>query len=128
MATALARAGVSPAEIDVVSGCATGTDLDLAEAAALRRVFPPAATVIAPKSVTGESEAASGLVNVAIPLLAGRLRSILLPTFGVGGPEPSGGVLDPGAWAAVSPARYALATSASFGASFGAAVIEMCGS
>jgi 3-oxoacyl-[acyl-carrier-protein] synthase II len=128
MRTALDRAGVSPADIGVVSGCATGTDLDLAEAAALRRIFPPAATVIAPKSVTGESEAASGLVNVAIPLLASRLRSIRMPTFGVGEPEPPGGGLDPGAWAPVGPARYALATSASFGASFGAAVIEMCGS
>jgi act minimal PKS chain-length factor (CLF/KS beta) len=69
---ALADAGVSAAEIDVVFADATGTPAaDLAEAAAISAVFGPRAVpVTAPKTLTGRLYGGGAALDVATALLA----------------------------------------------------------
>lgn len=76
---ALADAGVSEGEIDIVFADAAGVpELDRAEAAALREVFGPyGVPVTAPKAGTGRLYSGAGALDVATALLA--LRAGLIP-------------------------------------------------
>ncbi|RLV10324.1 3-oxoacyl-ACP synthase [Streptomyces griseocarneus] len=71
MRAALTNAGLGPADIDHVNAHATATPAgDLAEARALRRLFPDGAPpVTAPKSVIGHSLGAAGAVESALTVL-----------------------------------------------------------
>ncbi|MEU8028828.1 ketosynthase chain-length factor [Streptomyces sp. NPDC049099] len=82
--TALADAGLAPADIDVVFADGAGVpDLDRAEAEALAEVFGPnAVPVTAPKSLTGRLLAGGAALDAATALLA--LRDGVIPhTAGV---------------------------------------------
>ncbi|MFF2041424.1 beta-ketoacyl synthase N-terminal-like domain-containing protein [Kitasatospora sp. NPDC058170] len=88
---ALARAGVTPAEIGYVNANGTGSPLaDRAEASALRRVFGPHAErlpVSSSKSVHGHALEASALLELAVTIAA--LRDGRLPVnAGWLGPDP----------------------------------------
>jgi len=114
---ALRRASLPGDEVGLVAGSATGTDLDVCEEAALAAVFPAGTPVVAMKALTGECEAASGLMNVAAPLLLSDSRQAGLPAFPLG--SLGGDVVF-----AADPAHHAVATSASFGGTYGAVVLE----
>jgi minimal PKS chain-length factor (CLF/KS beta) len=77
--TAIADAGLTPADIDVVFADAAGVpDLDRAEAEALAEVFGPhAVPVTAPKSMTGRLLAGGAALDAATALLA--LRDGVIP-------------------------------------------------
>ncbi|WP_328549780.1 ketosynthase chain-length factor [Streptomyces sp. NBC_00366] len=77
--TAVADAGLTPADIDVVFADAAGVpDLDRAEAEALAAVFGPRAVpVTAPKSMTGRLLAGGAALDAATALLA--LRDGVIP-------------------------------------------------
>jgi 3-oxoacyl-[acyl-carrier-protein] synthase II len=79
--SALARAGVEPAEVGYVNANATGSPLaDRAEASALRRVFgahTDRLPVSSSKSVHGHALEASALLELAVTV--GALNSGLLP-------------------------------------------------
>ncbi|MGP4003261.1 ketosynthase chain-length factor [Streptomyces sp. 8N706] len=81
---ALADAGASAEEIDVVFADAAGTrELDRAEAAALAAVFGPRAVpVTAPKTMTGRLYSGAASLDVAAALLAMR-DSMVPPTLHV---------------------------------------------
>ena len=127
MRQALDRAGLLPNEIDYVSAHGTGTLLnDVAEAAAVARVFERRVPVTATKSLTGHTLGSAGLTALvlaveslrrqAIPatlrvapaddglavdvidrLAPGRLRHVLVNAFGFGGSNASVVVSQPGA-------------------------------
>ncbi|WP_116102181.1 ketosynthase chain-length factor [Amycolatopsis thermalba] len=80
---ALADAGATPADVDVVFADAAGTPADdLAEAAAISAVFGPRAVpVTAPKTLTGRLYAGGAALDVATALLSLR-DGIVPPTFG----------------------------------------------
>jgi act minimal PKS chain-length factor (CLF/KS beta) len=71
-ALALAAAGMSPADIDVVFADAAGQpDLDAAEAALIDRMFGPGSVpVTVPKTMTGRLYAGGGSLDLAAALLA----------------------------------------------------------
>ncbi|MEU4117721.1 ketosynthase chain-length factor [Kitasatospora sp. NPDC028055] len=87
---ALADAGVTPADVDVVFADAAGvTELDRAEAAAITGVFGPRAVpVTAPKTMTGRLYAGSPAIDVATALLSLR-HGIIPPMINVTDPVPS---------------------------------------
>jgi len=114
---ALARGEVSAADVGAAIGSAAGTDLDTCESAALSAVLPAGTPVVVMKAITGECEAASGLINVAAPLLLDSEQTVSLPAFRVSDPGPAASRIS-------SPVRRALATSASFGSTYGAVAIE----
>jgi 3-oxoacyl-[acyl-carrier-protein] synthase II len=114
---ALRRAALTGDDVPLVVGSATGTDLDVCEEAALAAVFAVRTPVVVMKTLTGECEAASGLANVAAPLLLSDSRRTGLPAFSLGG-------LGRDAMLASDAPRYAVATSASFGGTYGAVVLE----
>ena len=74
MSLALERAGVAPAEIDLIFADAAGTpDGDIAECLAIKQVFGEYASrvpVTAPKSMTGRLYSGGGALDVATALLA----------------------------------------------------------
>ncbi|HEX6470708.1 MAG TPA: beta-ketoacyl-[acyl-carrier-protein] synthase family protein [Streptosporangiaceae bacterium] len=113
----LERAALTGADVSLVAGSGTGTDLDAAEHAAFDAVFPAALPVVAVKLLTGECEAASGLLNVAAPLLLEPEGNPALPAIRLDG--QAGEI----SRVSAAPPR-AIATSASFGGTFGAALIE----
>jgi 3-oxoacyl-[acyl-carrier-protein] synthase II len=114
---ALDRASLHGTEISMIAGSAAGTDLDICENAAFNAVFPEGAPVAAMKTLTGECEAASGLLNVATPLLLENEKSIGIPAFRLGGHHSETEPI-------FAPSRHTVATSASFGSTFGAVVVE----
>jgi 3-oxoacyl-[acyl-carrier-protein] synthase II len=67
---ALKRAETDPADVDYCASWASGHPHDVAEARALASVFGTNTLVSAPKSLTGDCEAASGAVNVVACALA----------------------------------------------------------
>ncbi|NUR93169.1 MAG: ketosynthase chain-length factor, partial [Nonomuraea sp.] len=81
---ALARAGVSPGDVDVVFADAAGTpDLDRAEAEAITAIFGPhGVPVTAPKTMTGRLFAAGGALDLVDALLSIR-DGVLPPTVNV---------------------------------------------
>jgi act minimal PKS chain-length factor (CLF/KS beta) len=80
---ALADAGASPGEVDVVfADAADLPELDRIEAAAIAAVFGPhGVPVTAPKSLTGRLYSGAGPVDVATALLAIR-DGVIPPTCG----------------------------------------------
>jgi 3-oxoacyl-[acyl-carrier-protein] synthase II len=69
--TALADAGLAPADIRHVNAHGTATPLgDAVEAAVLRRVFPASPPVTASKGVTGHALGAAGAIEAAATVLA----------------------------------------------------------
>ncbi|MEV0637547.1 ketosynthase chain-length factor [Streptomyces sp. NPDC050619] len=86
---ALADAGVSPADVDVVFADAYGVPaLDRAEAEAISAVFGPCGVpVTAPKSMTGRLYAGAGALDVVAALLSVR-DGIIPPTANVTEPAP----------------------------------------
>ncbi|GHH51188.1 ketosynthase chain-length factor [Streptomyces candidus] len=86
---ALADAGVTPGDIDVVFADAAGTPaLDRAESAALVALFGPRAVpVTAPKTMTGRLLAGGAALDAATALLALR-DGVIPPTAHVTGPAP----------------------------------------
>ncbi|MCH0540298.1 ketosynthase chain-length factor [Streptomyces sp. MUM 203J] len=83
-AAALADAGLTPGDIDVVFADGAGIpDLDAAEADAIRELFGPLAVpVTAPKALTGRLYGGGGPLDVATALLAIR-DGVIPPTPGV---------------------------------------------
>jgi act minimal PKS chain-length factor (CLF/KS beta) len=81
---ALADAGLSAADIDVVFADAAGQpDLDALEAATLRELFGPhGVPVTAPKTMTGRLYAGGGSLDVAAALLS-ITRGVIPPTVNV---------------------------------------------
>ncbi|GAA2413924.1 ketosynthase chain-length factor [Streptomyces glaucosporus] len=86
---ALADAGLSPADVDVVFADAAGTpELDRIEARALEDLFGPRGVpVTAPKTMTGRLLAGGAALDVATALLALR-DGVIPPTVGVGEADP----------------------------------------
>ncbi len=114
---AMDRAALAGADIQVVAGSATGTDLDACEDAALEAVFAVGTPIAAMKMITGECESASGLINVAAPLFLKDTGDVGIPAFylgNLGGPASR----------ISKPVQRALATSVSFGSTYGAVVLE----
>lgn len=87
--SALADAGVGPADVDVVFADAAGVaELDRAEAAAITGVFGPRGVpVTAPKTMTGRLYAGSPALDVATALLSMR-HGVIPPTANVTDPVP----------------------------------------
>ncbi|MUN38000.1 ketosynthase chain-length factor [Actinomadura litoris] len=87
---ALADAGVTPSEVDVVFADAAGVaELDRAEAAAITRVFGPRAVpVTAPKTMTGRLYAGGPALDVATASLSMR-HGVIPPTINVTDPVRS---------------------------------------
>lgn len=67
---ALTAGGVEPGDVDHVVGWASGNSQDDVEVEAMRQVLAPDVAVAAPKALTGNCMAASGLVNVAVAALS----------------------------------------------------------
>ncbi|MDH2427210.1 ketosynthase chain-length factor [Sphaerisporangium sp. TRM90804] len=88
---ALADAGVTPEQVDVVFADAAGVaELDRAEAETIERVFGPCGVpVTAPKTLTGRLYAGGASLDVATALLAVR-DGVIPPT--AGGYEPAEGL------------------------------------
>jgi act minimal PKS chain-length factor (CLF/KS beta) len=86
---AMADAGVTPEQVDVVFADAWGRpDLDRAEAEAIAKIFGPyGIPVTAPKSMTGRLYAGGGALDLATALLAMR-DSVLPPTINVSSLAP----------------------------------------
>jgi 3-oxoacyl-(acyl-carrier-protein) synthase len=67
--SALADAGILPAEVDVISSSVCGlVPFDRAELEAIGRVFPETTCVAAPKAVLGETLGAGGAMGMAAAL------------------------------------------------------------
>ncbi|NGO43902.1 ketosynthase chain-length factor [Streptomyces ureilyticus] len=86
---ALADAGITPADVDVVLADASGVpDLDRAEAEALTALFGPRGVLVtAPKTMTGRLLAGGAALDVATALLALR-DGVVPPTVNVAAPAP----------------------------------------
>ncbi|BAJ32496.1 MULTISPECIES: beta-ketoacyl synthase N-terminal-like domain-containing protein [Kitasatospora] len=117
--SALARAGVAPAEVGYVNANGTGSPMsDLAEARALREVFGDALAelpVSSSKSVHGHALEASALLELAVTI--GALGSGRLPVnAGWLGPDPEVelNLVLPGPRPGARP-RYALSLNSAFG-------------
>jgi act minimal PKS chain-length factor (CLF/KS beta) len=119
---ALADAGMSPAEVDVVFADASGVPvLDAVEAAALRAIFGAGGVpVTAPKSMTGRLGAGGAALDIATALLAIG-NDVIPPTANVCQPLPKYG-LDLVLTARESPLRTALVLARGYGG-FNAAMV-----
>ena len=95
MRTAIADAGISPADVTYVNAHGTSTPLnDAAEAAAIAEVFgdtPPAVTSF--KGVTGHSLGAAGAIE-AVGIVAGIQRGQIPPTAGYANVDPEMAPID----------------------------------
>lgn len=95
MRTAIADAGLTPADITYVNAHGTSTPLnDAAEAAAITHVFgdtPPAVTSF--KGVTGHSLGAAGAIE-AVGIVAGIQRGQIPPTAGYANVDPEMAPID----------------------------------
>lgn len=91
MEAAIARAGLSAADIDHVCAHATSTNAnDVTEAAAIRNIFGERIneiTVVAHKSQLGHGLGAAGLSEIIITLEAMR-KSLIPPTVNLNEPDP----------------------------------------
>ena len=88
MRGALADAAIAPSDIDYLNAHGTGTKLgDIAEARAIRTVFPHSPPVSSIKGHTGHMLGASGAVEAAATAAA-ISRGILPPTHNLDDPDP----------------------------------------
>ena len=94
MRKAMADAGIGPADVGYINAHGTGTKLgDVAEAAAIRRVFTAAPDGVGPpvssiKGVTGHMLGASGAVEIAVSA-AVLGRGLIPPTHNLDDPDPA---------------------------------------
>ncbi|MFI7585845.1 beta-ketoacyl synthase N-terminal-like domain-containing protein [Spongisporangium articulatum] len=117
----LSRSGTDAAEIGLVAGSGTGADRDDAELAGLSSVFGPELNLTAPKSLTGECEAASGGINMLTAILA-VAEGVVPATANLTNPSsqyPFAHVTEPKTGADVNKA---IATATTPSAAFGAAL------
>ncbi len=122
MAAALADAGLEPAEIDHISLHGTGTpDNDLAEARAIRTLFPHPPPLASIKGATGHGLAACGAIEAVVAALC-VARSFVPGTVGCREPDPKLG-LRPQLACSDQPVRTVLSNSFGFGGNNGALVI-----
>jgi 3-oxoacyl-[acyl-carrier-protein] synthase II len=116
MRSALADAGLEPADVGYVNAHGTGTRLgDIAESAALRAVFgadQPA--VSSTKGATGHLLGASGAVEAVVAALA-VARGVLPPTLNLDDPDPACDLDHVRGRARTAPIRAALSNSFAFG-------------
>ncbi|QMU80236.1 beta-ketoacyl-[acyl-carrier-protein] synthase family protein [Streptacidiphilus sp. PB12-B1b] len=116
MRSALADAGLEPADVGYVNAHGTGTRLgDVAETAALRAVFgadQPA--VSSTKGATGHLLGASGAVEAVVAALA-VARGLLPPTLNLDDPDPACALDHVRGRARAAPIRAALSNSFAFG-------------
>jgi 3-oxoacyl-[acyl-carrier-protein] synthase II len=123
---ALGRAATAPDDVGLCVGSGSGSQYDDVEARALGAVFPSGTSVTAPKSITGECEAASGAVNLLVGAVA--LAEGLVPaTVNLAEPLPDVAlrfVTEPGTG---TDLRRVVATATSPRSTFGAAVLASVG-
>ncbi|MER5256130.1 beta-ketoacyl-[acyl-carrier-protein] synthase family protein [Streptomyces sp. NPDC002855] len=113
--TALADAGVAPADVDHVNAHGTSTPLnDLTEARALRRVLGHGPAVTSTKGVTGHTLAAAGAVETAYTALALR-HGVVPPTANVTELDPEIDIDVVTGTARHAPLEVAVSTSLGFG-------------
>jgi len=116
MRSALANAGLDPADIGYVNAHGTGTKIgDIAETAALHTVFgddQPA--VSSTKGATGHLLGASGAVEAVVTALA-VARGVLPPTLNLDDPDPACDLDHVRDHARSAPVRAALSNSFAFG-------------
>jgi 3-oxoacyl-[acyl-carrier-protein] synthase II len=116
MRQALARAGLSPADVDYVNAHGTSTKIgDLAETKAIRSVFGdrcPAVSSI--KAVTGHMLGASGAVEAAASVLAIG-AGLLPPTHNLDDPDPECDLDHVRGEPRSTPVRVVLSNSFAFG-------------
>jgi 3-oxoacyl-[acyl-carrier-protein] synthase II len=116
---ALARAGLSPADLDYVNAHGTGTPLnDPMEAAALARALGPEVArvpVSSSKAQIGHTLGAAGAIEAAITALV-VARHTLVPTAGLDQPDPAIALVHvPHVGRAVPRVRAALSSAFGFG-------------
>ncbi|GAA4890082.1 beta-ketoacyl-[acyl-carrier-protein] synthase family protein [Streptomyces coeruleoprunus] len=88
MGAALADAGLGPGDVDHVNAHGTGTRLnDLAEARAVRALFPHDPPVTAPKSVIGHAIGGAGAIEAVASVLSLRY-GLVPPTANYDRPDP----------------------------------------
>ena len=122
MAAALVDAGLAPADIDHISLHGTGTpDNDLAEARAIRDLFPHPPPLASIKGATGHSLAAAGAIEAVVAALSVD-RSFIPGTTGCQLPDPALG-LTPQMVCTSQPVRTVLSNSFGFGGNNGALVV-----
>lgn len=122
MAAALADAGLGPNDIDHISLHGTGTpDNDLAEARAIRDLFPHPPPLASIKGATGHSLAAAGAIEAVVAALSVD-RSFIPGTTGCRQPDPALG-LSPQLTCTSQPVRTVLSNSFGFGGNNGSLVI-----
>jgi len=123
----LARAGVSPADVDYINAHGTGTlQNDLAEAHAIRKAFGTSATKVrasALKSMIGHLITAAGGVELALTAMAVR-DGFIPPTINLKDPDPDCGLDCTPLRGVPYPIRTALKLSIAFGGHFGATVLR----
>ena len=116
---ALARAGLSPADVDYVNAHGTGTPLnDATEAAALARALGPELArvpVSSSKAQLGHTLAGAGAIEAVIAALVVQRRT-LVPTAGLDEPDPALALVHvPHTGRPVSRVRAALSNAFGFG-------------
>ncbi|SHN27662.1 beta-ketoacyl-[acyl-carrier-protein] synthase family protein [Cryptosporangium aurantiacum] len=123
---ALSRAATTPDDVDLCVGSGSGSAYDVVEARALGAVFSSRTSVTAPKSITGECEAASGAVNLLVGAVA-LAEGLVPPTVNLVEPLPDvalAHVTEPGTGSGL---RRVVATATSPNSTFGAAVLASVG-
>jgi 3-oxoacyl-[acyl-carrier-protein] synthase II len=115
---AIARAGITPRDVDYVNAHGTGTPLnDTMEAAALVQAFGAETSRIpisSSKAQIGHTLGAAGAIEAAITALVVQ-RSTLVPTAGLEFPDPEGLVHVPVRGKEVSRVRAAVSSAFGFG-------------
>jgi 3-oxoacyl-[acyl-carrier-protein] synthase II len=115
MRRALDDAGLQPEEIDYINAHGTSTDVgDAGEVAAIRSVFRDPPPTSSTKSMTGHMVAASGVVELAVTLLAMRAGK-LPPTINHENSDPACALDCVPNVARAAPIRNALSNSFGFG-------------
>jgi 3-oxoacyl-[acyl-carrier-protein] synthase II len=115
---AIARAGITPSDVDYVNAHGTGTRLnDTMEASALVQALGVESSripVSSSKAQIGHTLGAAGAIEAAITALVVQ-RSTLVPTAGLEDPEPEGLVHVPGRGREVPRVRAAVSSAFGFG-------------
>ncbi len=126
MQAALNDAGLSPVDIDYINLHGTGTrDNDLAEARAIRALFPTPPPLSSIKGATGHSLAAAGAIEAVVSVLA-VTRGFLPGNTGCLQPDPALGLV-PVQTTTDHPVRTVLSNSFGFGGNNGSLVIGAAG-
>ncbi len=118
MRTALARAGLEPADVDYVNAHGTGTELnDVAETRAFKAVFgerAPTVPISSTKSMTGHLLGAAGAFEAIVTLLAMR-DGFIPPTINLENPDPECDLDYVPQVGRAAPLHHTISTSFGFG-------------